>query len=177
MPAHRKDFTDAVRMYEAGLSVEEVAVAYGIRRQAMWKALKRRNVTFRSNLRHGSDNHFSRGGVVRNANFVVIKAVRRGLLTVGPCEVCGLPPAIVKGQQRIHGHHDDYNFLLQVRWLCRRDHHEWHKTNTPIPRAADWQPMPRDEIASHGGRASIAKRSHTEMVAQAAIARAGKKRR
>ena len=153
MPAHRKDYDLAVSMYNDGLSIEEVARHYGVSRQSMWKSLKRRGVTPRSRIRNGEDNHFYRGGAVA-VKFSLSKYVARGVLTPRPCEKCGLPPEIVNGRQRIHGHHDDYNALLTVRWLCKKHHDEWHAINRPVPRRSDWTPTPRAVIASMGGRAS-----------------------
>ena len=49
----------------------------------------------------------------------------RGDLVPKPCEVCGTT-------EGIHAHHDDYTQPLEVRWLCKPHHDEWHKTNTPI---------------------------------------------
>lgn len=48
------------------------------------------------------------------------KAIRKGELVRGPCEVCGTT-------KHIDGHHDDYSKPLEVRWLCRRHHilHHW----------------------------------------------------
>ena len=158
MPALRKNYDAAVDLYNSGMSIGDAAAAFGVTRQAMWKILKRRGVEFRSHLKFGPDNHFHRGGATRNINFVVQKAICRGILVVQPCEVCGLVPSIVGGCQRIHGHHDDYNFPLKVRWLCKRDHDEWHKKNRAVPRSADWRPMPRREIAAMGGKAPRKKR-------------------
>lgn len=45
------------------------------------------------------------------------------LVKVDTCEQCGADDC------RIHGHHDDYEFPLSVRWLCSRCHREWHKNN------------------------------------------------
>lgn len=39
------------------------------------------------------------------------------------CEVCGVKPI------RLHGHHDNYNYPLIVRWLCPQCHKDWHKLN------------------------------------------------
>ena len=50
-------------------------------------------------------------------------AVRRGILTRQPCEVCGA--------EKAQAHHDDYGKPLDVRWLCSKHHAEWHKHNTP----------------------------------------------
>jgi hypothetical protein len=44
----------------------------------------------------------------------------RGRVTRRPCEICGAPA---------EKHHDDYARPLEVRWLCRPHHVEWHKMN------------------------------------------------
>jgi hypothetical protein len=49
-------------------------------------------------------------------------ALRIGLLVRQPCEVCG-------ATKHIHGHHDDYDKPLEVRWLCAKHHAAWHKTH------------------------------------------------
>jgi len=52
-----------------------------------------------------------------------------GRLKRQPCEVCGYLD--------VHGHHDDYDKPLQVRWLCAEHHREAHRTiDNPIGRAA-----------------------------------------
>jgi hypothetical protein len=60
------------------------------------------------------------------ASTLARKAVRAGVLQEGPCEDCG-------STTRIHGHHDDYNQPLQVRWLCASCHRKWHHKNRPVP--------------------------------------------
>jgi hypothetical protein len=46
-------------------------------------------------------------------------AVANGSLKRTPCEVCGA--------QKVEGHHDDYSKPLDVRWLCRKHHAQWHR--------------------------------------------------
>ena len=53
-----------------------------------------------------------------NARSYVNVYIRRGKITKQPCEICG-----GKGEM----HHDDYDKPLQVRWLCRKHHLEYHK--------------------------------------------------
>ena len=58
------------------------------------------------------------------ASFKVAYAIKTGKIVPRPCEVCGAAKA--------QAHHDDYNKPLEVRWLCREHHEEWHKHNRPI---------------------------------------------
>ena len=44
-----------------------------------------------------------------------------GRLIRQACEVCG-------ATENVHAHHDDYRHPLQVRWLCRMHHNEYHQT-------------------------------------------------
>lgn len=59
-----------------------------------------------------------------NAIYKVYNALKTGILVKQPCEICGAEPA--------EAHHDDYNKPLEVRWLCKCHHVEWHKNNKPI---------------------------------------------
>lgn len=47
--------------------------------------------------------------------------IRRGTMKRLPCEVCGNPKS--------QAHHDDYSKVYDVRFLCRKHHNEYHKTN------------------------------------------------
>lgn len=46
------------------------------------------------------------------------RAISRGVLTRGLCEVCG--------SKKVQAHHDDYSKPLSVRWLCPVHHAELH---------------------------------------------------
>ena len=134
MPAHRKNYRQAVLMYEGGLSIGDVAEIYGITRQAMWKILQRRDVEFRDQLKYEESNHFFIDGrgyedhQIRARN-AVSKAISRGLLTPQPCEKCGFQGFAKDGRNLVHGHHDDYSKPLTVRWLCKKCHHLEHYGN------------------------------------------------
>lgn len=133
MSRKRKDFALAVQLYESGKSVQQIADAYGVGRQSMWKVLHRRGVQMRPHLRYGHDNHFWRGTAgIEKANGAIEKAVAKGTLIPKPCEVCGESPRRSDGARMVHAHHDDYSKPLEVRWLCQKHHHEWHKTNKAL---------------------------------------------
>jgi len=62
--------------------------------------------------------------VKRSASQIIGRAVRDGKITKPRnCENCGIV------HDRIHGHHDDYNYPMTVRWLCPKCHTAWHKEN------------------------------------------------
>lgn len=59
------------------------------------------------------------------------------------CEECGGPPT---GAHGLHGHHDDYNEPLKLRWLCVKCHRGWHGRNCakPMPlESLPWQHQQR----------------------------------
>jgi hypothetical protein len=67
----------------------------------------------------------------------VQRAKRAGRIDACPCEVCGAPG---------EAHHDHYGKPLDVRWLCRRHHREWHRENEALlPEVASPSIIPTDE--------------------------------
>lgn len=54
----------------------------------------------------------------------VEEAIRSGKMVRLSCEICG--------EEKAEAHHDNYNNPLEVRWLCKKCHTEWHRNNTPI---------------------------------------------
>jgi len=138
---------EAIRAYEAGLSLADVGKLFGVTRQAVYDLFIRRNVALRPQLRFGSDNHFHRGGPVSDeqAHNLTEKAIAKGLLVPQPCEVCGFEGRAEDGRNLVQAHHDDYNKPLQVRWLCQSHHHEWHQTNRATPR--EYAAVDAEEVA------------------------------
>ena len=62
--------------------------------------------------------------IKRAAQFLVRRAIVSGKLTKATnCEDCGIK------HDRLHGHHDDYNYPLMIRYLCPKCHSKWHKIN------------------------------------------------
>ena len=123
------DMSSAVRLYESGLSIGDVAACYGVSRQSMWDSLNRRGVKFRAQKRFSRDNTFHRGGSVVGkirARGLVQRATESGkILRATVCEKCG------RGG-KIEGHHDDYNKPFALRWLCKKCHFEWHRFNEAV---------------------------------------------
>ena len=135
MSAKRKDYNEAIKMYNMGLSIQQVADYYVISRQAMHLILKRRGVNFRPQKKYGEDNHFYRGGSIahdRSQNLVE-SAIDKGILKRKIiCDKCGNTGVFKDGRSAIQAHHNDYNKPLDIKWLCQKCHHEWHKNNKPI---------------------------------------------
>lgn len=120
---------EAVRMYQAGLSLSPIADYFSVSRQAMWDLIRRRTA-MRPQRRSGRENHFYRGGSTEDdhAQNLVEVALRQGILIrKGGCEACGDSGTFKDGRTKIQAHHDDYNYPLSVRWLCQKCHHEWHR--------------------------------------------------
>lgn len=147
MANHKKDYSEAVSMYQSGLSIQDVALFYGVTRQSMHKWLKVRHVKMRPNIRFNSENVFFRGGVTQDdrARTIYRNAIKRGIL-VNPkvCSEC-------ESTSHVSGHHDDYNKPLNVRWLCHSCHYAWHQLNKASPAIALPPKMDHKEIARLGG--------------------------
>lgn len=52
------------------------------------------------------------------AHYIVSYAIKSKKLFREPCAICG--------NEETHGHHDDYDKPLNIRWLCAEHHHQWH---------------------------------------------------
>jgi hypothetical protein len=39
----------------------------------------------------------------------------------------------VCGVRRVYAHHDDYNYPLDITWMCAPHHAAWHKLFIPTP--------------------------------------------
>lgn len=57
------------------------------------------------------------------AHQAVYKAIKKGKLKRGRCEVCKSP--------QTQGHHEDYSKPLEVRWLCALHHKKVHSQLSP----------------------------------------------
>lgn len=55
----------------------------------------------------------------KRAHTAVNRAIRNGILTRHPCQVCGSSDS--------HGHHPDYSRPLDVVWLCPEHHAQLHE--------------------------------------------------
>lgn len=129
-------YDEAVNLYNKGLSIQDCADFFGITRQAMHKILKRRGVNFRPNLRFGDENHFFRNGkktACDRSQNLLEKALEKGIVKRKThCEICNDTGEFKDGRTKIQAHHDDYNKPLEVRWLCQKCHHNWHKEHKAI---------------------------------------------
>ena len=68
-----------------------------------------------------------RNAIKKGAATMVGNAVRDGIIKKGIyCEECG------DNHIRLHGHHDDYAYPLDVRWLCPPCHKQWHTKTAKV---------------------------------------------
>ena len=128
-------YSNVVELYDSGLSVGAIAKRHGVSRQSMWAVLKRRGCVFRPQQRFGEENHFHRGGRTFSPRVhdITEKAIARGdLVRPDACESCCAAGDIVNGRSTIEAHHPDYNKPLEVMWLCKLCHHEWHRQNLAV---------------------------------------------
>jgi hypothetical protein len=109
-----KRFKEYFREYYANNTAEHIATVLKYQKTEKGKSAMRRK------LEKYHNKHPHRKQVNTNLNI----AVKAGLVIRGVCEVC-------KGKTT-HGHHDDYNKQLEVRWLCPKHHSAWHKVNKPV---------------------------------------------
>lgn len=101
---------EAIKMYQMGLSLGPIAKYYNVSRQALWSLLKRR-----IQLRPQHAN--------RKTYDLLEIAIQKGIITrKSKCEICN-------SKNNIQPHHDNYNKPLDVTWICRKCHDNWHKHN------------------------------------------------
>ncbi len=124
---------ECITLYQGGCSCGKIAGYFDVSRQSVWMLIKRRGIEMRSQKRYGAENHFYRGGHAADdhAQNMVEYAIRKGILQrQSICSECKTPGKQFRdGRSEIQAHHHDYNKPLDVRWLCQKCHHKWHKNN------------------------------------------------
>jgi hypothetical protein len=60
------------------------------------------------------------------ANNLLHYYLKTGKIKRLPCEIAGCK------EVKTHGHHPDYNYPLEVIWLCKDHHNELHRYIKPI---------------------------------------------
>lgn len=131
----RMEYERAAELYRCGLTLAQIGDLMGVTRQAVWRALRDRGVNFRPTGCTGERNPFYRGGghSVRRVHSRVQQALRSGLIErPAVCSVCGKAFAAEDGRPGLQAHHDDYSKPLDVRWMCRRCHYEWHRIHSEV---------------------------------------------
>lgn len=132
-----KDYSEGVARYESGDTLAAIAADYGVTKVAVRAGLIRRGVVMRPRGGSGGEaSNLYRGGPAApaclNERESVSRAIRAGRLVPQPCEVCGFAGTTKDGRRGVIAHHDDYTEPLEVRWLCHRCHHEWHRRHQAI---------------------------------------------
>ena len=122
-------------LYEQGKNTTEIGKIFKVSRVTIGNQLKKMGVQMRQGIPKGcksilgKNNHMYRGGPLKDnsaSNKVYEATIKGVLIRPDECSVC------CKSGGMIEAHHDNYNFPLIVKWLCRKCHHEWHKTNRAI---------------------------------------------
>lgn len=76
-----------------------------------------------SNQKRYQDKYIKNNKDIANAHTKTHDAIAKRIIFKQPCEICG--------EEKAEAHHDDYNKPLDVRWLCKKHHAEWHRNNKP----------------------------------------------
>lgn len=90
------------------------------KRREQYLAYDKRRYRERPERRAGIEASKTKHPGKEKARIQLRSAVSSGRIVKQPCETCG--------NVRVDGHHDDYAKPLEVRWLCRKHHMEWHRT-------------------------------------------------
>lgn len=125
----KEQISNAVELVRQGMSINSVAEYYSVSRQYLYPHCRNAGLTHKVNHRISLEHEIGH----RKVQYFVQKAICQGVLIPEPCEVCGIFGKDDKGIRKVHAHHDDYNKPLEVRWLCKKHHHDWHKNNNAIP--------------------------------------------
>ncbi len=119
---------EALNMVTKGMSENSVAEFYGVSRQYIHVLCVEVGLKPKIKCRltgAESSAHY-------DASSLVCRAINQGVIIPEPCEVCGIFGRDEKGHRKVIAHHDDYNKPLEVRWLCKKHHYEWHKNNVAV---------------------------------------------
>jgi len=86
-----------------------------------------KTINGKEKMKMGNRKWKAKNPVKRAAHVILGNAIQSAKIKKQPCEVCGCTT-------RIHGHHDDHNFPLSVKWLCQKHHAQLHREERDLLR-------------------------------------------
>lgn len=110
---NRKDKEEYYKEYDRNRAKLPKRVELRERIYKKWKTdpeLKKRTAKMRKSWQE-------KNKIKRAAHIITGNALRSGILKKQPCQKCG---------NKAEAHHEDYNYPLDVIWLCKRHHAERH---------------------------------------------------
>lgn len=137
-----KKYKNIVSLYKNGSSLEVLAVLFEVTQHAVYKLLRRRGLVFKRASKTGKENHMWRGTKKKEGVSAIVACHLKAKKIHRPdkCENCGRPFYLCNnGRSGIQAHHCDYNRPLDIVWLCRKCHYEWHRNNKAVPHVDDRQ--------------------------------------
>jgi predicted transcriptional regulator len=123
------DQEQVISLIKRGMTQSDVAKFYDVTRQYISLICKKNGLKYQKiiarKIKVKTYDH-ERNKIKEAANRLTTSAIKSGVLTRQPCEVCGAF-GIKNGRNVVDAHHDDYSKPLDVRWLCQKHHNMLHK--------------------------------------------------
>lgn len=120
---YRKENIEYVRQYDRNRPNKE--------QRYINDYVRRKSIKYKEAKNKNAKKYNEKNKLKKSAHSKVQCAIETGKLIKEKCKVCG--------NEKTHGHHEDYSKPLEVIWLCHKHHMEIHKKKREMERRNDQQ--------------------------------------